>query len=289
MGLSALQPGAIPARKNGDVGADKPRERLLLRSAVRPRSSLPVSGSADRSATIRQHARVGISADVERLLLARSGGFCANPTCRGDLFPEVPGGHVATIKELAHIISQSPEGPRGDDALPPSERDTYDNILLLCSSCHTLVDKSKLTDTYDAELLRAWKRDQERRIREAVEVPHLESREELFRRVRGLLRENYTWWREYGPDKLADGHPMSEAANTWLTGARRVLIPNNWQIVRLLERNREYLSELELEVAERFKLHADLFASRHLAGEHDPTAPRFPAEMNEIFALRDDA
>ncbi len=98
-----------------------------------------------------------ISADVERMLLARSGGFCANPTCRADLFPELPAGHVATIKQLAHIIGQSPKGPRGNDPLPRAERDQYDNIILLCGSCHDLVDKMKLTETYDAELLREWK------------------------------------------------------------------------------------------------------------------------------------
>jgi hypothetical protein len=226
---------------------------------------------------------VAISADVERLLLARSGGFCGNPTCRQDLFPAVPGGHVATVKELAHIIPQSTQGPRGTDQVPESERDNYKNILLLCPNCHTLVDKMKLTETYDAALLAEWKHEQEQRIKDAVEVPHVESREELRAKVRSLIRENRSWWQQYGPDSPAAEHPLSEASETWLSGARRVLIPNNWQIVRLIERNAEYLSEDDLEVAARFKLHADAFAARHLGGEIDPYAPRFPREMDEIF------
>jgi hypothetical protein len=80
---------------------------------------------------------------------------------------------------------------------------------------------------------------------------------------------------------------MSEAVNTWLAGVRRVIIPNNWQIYRLIERNRDYLTEGELDVVERFRLHAELFANRHLAGEHEPNAPRFPREMNEIFGPTD--
>jgi hypothetical protein len=226
---------------------------------------------------------MAITADVERLLLARSGGFCANPTCRADLFPDLEGGAIATIKELAHIIAQSPSGPRGNDPLPLTERDEYDNIALLCPNCHTLVDKMKLSETYDAELLREWKRQQEQRVRDAVDVPTLGSRDELVDSVRALLRQNRAWWREYGPDRLATGHPMSEAAQTWLAGARRVLIPNNWQIVRLIERNRQYLTEEELEVVERFRLHAELFANRHLGGEYVPGAPRFPQEMDDIF------
>ena len=226
---------------------------------------------------------MAITADVERLLLARSGGFCANPTCRVDLFPAIRGGAIATIKQLAHIIAQSTSGPRGDDPLPLAERDQYDNIVLLCPNCHDLVDKMKLTETYDAELLREWKTEQERRVRDAVDVPTLESRDELISRVRALLRQNRVWWQEYGPDRLAEGHPMSEAADTWLAGVRRVLIPNNWQIYRLIERNSQCLTEAELEVAEKFRLHAELFANRHLAGEYEPGAPRFPREMDEIF------
>jgi hypothetical protein len=144
----------------------------------------------------------------------------------------------------------------------------------------------KLGDIYDAELIREWKSDQERRIREAVDVPQLASREALFDRVRALLRENRTWWETYGPESPAAAHPLSEASGTWLSGVRRVIIPNNWQISRLLERNSDYLNEAELGVAATFKLHADAFANKHLAGETDPYAPMFPHEMNEIFSLQ---
>lgn len=236
---------------------------------------------------MRQHAPMAISASVQRLLLARSGGFCANPACRANLFPDIPGGRVATIRQLAHIIAQSPRGPRGDDPLPVTERDVYDNIVLLCANCHELVDKMSLSETYDAELLREWKQEQERRIRDAVEVPRLESRDELINRVRALLRQNRVWWKQYGPESEAARHPMSEAVNTWLAGVRRVIIPNNWQIYRLIERNSDYLTESELEVAERFRLHAETFADRHLAGERDPSAPRFPKEMDDIFGPTD--
>jgi hypothetical protein len=116
---------------------------------------------------------MAISADVERLLLGRSGGYCANPGCRANLFPEIESGAVATVTEMAHIISRSDRGPRGSPDVPSSERDEYANIILLCPRCHTLVDKMKATDVYDAELLAEWKRQQEQRIREAVDVPQL--------------------------------------------------------------------------------------------------------------------
>lgn len=228
---------------------------------------------------------MAISADVERLLLARSGGHCGNPNCRADLFPEITGGHVATVTEMAHIIARSEAGPRGESEVPLSERDTYANIILLCPTCHTLVDKMKVTGFYDAELLTEWKRQTEARIRNAVDVPQLESREQLIERVRELMRENRVWWETYGPESPAADDPLSEAPRRWLEEVRRVLIPNNWAIARLIERNRNYLNEDELEVAAKFKLHADAFATKHLTGEADPYAPRFPTEMDEIFKL----
>lgn len=226
---------------------------------------------------------MAISADVERMLLARSGGFCGNPTCRADLFPEVPGGKVATLQELAHIIPQSDAGPRGDEAIPGSERDEYGNIVLLCPNCHTLVDKMKLSETYDADLLREWKAQQERRIRDSVNVPRLESREELFSRIRALLRENRAYWERYGPDSPAADHPLSEASDTWVRNIRLVMIPNNWQILALAQENEDHLAEDELRVLADFKVHADAFSRRHLEGEIDPHAPRFPVAMAELF------
>lgn len=141
----------------------------------------------------------------------------------------------------------------------------------------------KLRNVYDEELLAEWKRQHEERIRQAVDVPHLGSREELVERVRELMRENRAWWERYGPESPAADDPLSEAPRLWLREVRRVLIPNNWAIARLIERNREYLDDNEREVAATFKVHAEAFAAKHLTGEPDPYAPRFPSEMDEIF------
>jgi hypothetical protein len=219
------------------------------------------------------------------MLFARSGGFCANPTCRADLFPMQPKGKVASLGELAHVIAQSDAGPRADPSVPRSARDAYENILLLCPTCHRMVDKMDLNDIYDAELLREWKRDQERRIAQAVDVPRFESRDELVREIDRLLRENRAWFDHYGPSSPAASDPLSEASRVWLREVRRVLIPNNWRIVRLLEVHWDLLSTDERALAAKYKVHAEAFAQNHLSGERDPNAPRFPEEMNEVFSL----
>jgi hypothetical protein len=228
---------------------------------------------------------MAISSDVQRKLLARSGGRCGNPNCRRDLFPDVHPSKIAGVVEMAHIIAQSEKGARGAGELPESERDEYENIILLCPNCHTVIDKMKLEDLYDEELIKEWKRQHEERIREAVEVPRVDSREELVTRVRDLMRENRAWWEHYGPDSpAARDDPLSEAPRLWLREVRRVLIPNNWEIIHLVERNRDHLTEEELDVTAKFKVHAEAFATKHLTGEADPYAPQFPVEMDEIFS-----
>jgi hypothetical protein len=61
-------------------------------------------------------------ADMKRLLL-ESGGICAFPGCRRPLVsadePEESG---AVIADVAHIVAESREGPRGGEPLSEEER-----------------------------------------------------------------------------------------------------------------------------------------------------------------------
>ena len=71
-----------------------------------------------------------------KILWGRSGNRCA--ICKIELTPD---GEVETIGEIAHIVSRTQQGPRGDDILPLSKRDEYSNLILLCPNHHTEIDK----------------------------------------------------------------------------------------------------------------------------------------------------
>jgi hypothetical protein len=45
--------------------------------------------------------------------------------------------------ESAHIIAEKIGGPRGDAELPESLRNSYLNLILLCPTCHTKIDKAQ--------------------------------------------------------------------------------------------------------------------------------------------------
>lgn len=73
-----------------------------------------------------------------KMLWGRSGNRCA--ICKIELTPV---GSKSLLGEMAHIIADKPKGPRGESHLTPEQRDEYDNLILLCPTHHTLIDKNE--------------------------------------------------------------------------------------------------------------------------------------------------
>lgn len=72
--------------------------------------------------------------------------------------------------------------------MPRTERDTADNVILACESCHEEIDDQLATGILDVEALMALKADHESRIRHVVTLP--DDRRSLVLRVVGQLRGN---------------------------------------------------------------------------------------------------
>jgi hypothetical protein len=89
---------------------------------------------------------VPITPTTIKRLFARSGNKCALPRCAAVL---VEGEHV--VAEICHIRARRKAGPRFDPTLSSEERDSFGNLLLLCPTCHTLVDKDR--ESYSTEVL----------------------------------------------------------------------------------------------------------------------------------------
>lgn len=102
-----------------------------------------------------------------RILYQKSGNRCAFPGCPKTLVHNSEGAddHVV-LSEVAHIVAQSPDGPRGDHPLPMPRRDRYDNLILLCEEHHTIVDTQ--VHTYTVERLHQMKADHEALIAQAT-------------------------------------------------------------------------------------------------------------------------
>lgn len=83
------------------------------------------------------------------MLWGRAASRCA--FCQAELIGEATEADPAcVIGEECHIVAASPDGPRGDSAVPLDQRDNYENLILLCPTHHKLVDSQSSTHTVQA-------------------------------------------------------------------------------------------------------------------------------------------
>src|SRR4051812_34233999 len=97
---------------------------------------------------VREGPIVSINLAARKMLWGRARNQCAYPSCTQELIHELADvgntGDVATpivLGEEAHIRSGKVDGPRYDADYPPELVDLYNNLILLCGTHHTLVDK----------------------------------------------------------------------------------------------------------------------------------------------------
>lgn len=101
---------------------------------------------------VRSGEPVAIDARTKQILWGRAGARCSFPSCRSVLVQDASNGDRAVLSgENAHIVSQSPDGPRGREKVPGSAMDGYENLLLLCLPHHDIVDTQ--VNTYPVEKL----------------------------------------------------------------------------------------------------------------------------------------
>lgn len=212
-------------------------------------------------------------------LFAASGGFCQNPACSHELFMD-EGNKPIHIAEMAHVFAANDKGPRAKPALSEQERGAFENLILLCPTCHTKIDKAP--DAYPDDLIFKWKRQHAEKLNALFGVKRFENRRNARKAIEGLLRENRQIFEDYGPhiDEAAD--PESGAAERWHRKMLHSIIPNNRRLLAQSEANKHLLSEGETKALEQFRQHIDDLEARHLEDFKDG-ASRFPAAMSNIF------
>jgi hypothetical protein len=102
-----------------------------------------------------------------KVLFGASGNQCAHPDCTNPVIaPGTSVSHAAVVARICHIYAASDDGPRGKPGLIAAERNSPDNLVLMCGHHHPLVDKQ--WQTYPADQLKAWKKTHEAKFQQGT-------------------------------------------------------------------------------------------------------------------------
>ena len=84
--------------------------------------------------------RKAIKPETYRVLYARSGNKCAFPGCCTPIFED----NNQLTGECCHIEAYSEGGPRFNMSLSDDDKNSYDNLILMCSRHHKIIDGNLL-------------------------------------------------------------------------------------------------------------------------------------------------
>lgn len=215
-----------------------------------------------------------------KLLWGRAAGICCNPSCRADLTSILQGTDNYNVGEMAHIIAKSAKGPRGKKK---GGSDKYENLLLLCPTCHRHIDKSP-EGTYTVDQLHSWKQEHESSIRLNMSEIVFENLIDLKNAVSMLLIENHLIWEQYGPEsKIAKEDLGSNAYQIWDLRKMDLIIPNNYKIINMVEANKKLLCLDDYRAFVSFKSHATSFEENQYC--RLSSYLQFPNEFAKRFQL----
>lgn len=212
-----------------------------------------------------------------KILWGRAAGRCSRPGCEQECIGFINSTGFTVIGEMAHVIAKKPDGPRG---LAGGGEDTYENLILLCPTHHTEIDKAP-EGVFTVELIREWKRAHEERVRNSFISPKCPDRYSLGRQIKRLLLENHAAWRQYGPECTeAQRNPISSLAEIWQLRKLDTVVPNNRRIIQLIEQNKELIDINDYSYCVAFKEHAEGF--EHSCYVRTEGVPRFPIEFQRL-------
>jgi hypothetical protein len=112
----------------------------------------------------KKASRKPIPNKVQNVLWGRTSGRCQYAGCNRLLIGEqISGARNANKSYIAHIVGDSPDGPRGDPVLSPKLAHDPDNLMLVCDEHHRVIDR-EMVDAHSVDVLREMKRRHEARI-----------------------------------------------------------------------------------------------------------------------------
>jgi hypothetical protein len=105
-------------------------------------------------------SRLAPKHSVIKRLVASCGNECAFPDCKVKLVAD-----ESFIGHLIHISAAEPDGPRYEINMSDEERRDFNNLMFMCPTHHSVIDKKSLVYKYPIETLKEYKRQHEDRMK----------------------------------------------------------------------------------------------------------------------------
>jgi hypothetical protein len=225
--------------------------------------------------------RKAIPLNLKLRLFSDSSGYCQKPDCLKALFPVEMGGDKH-IGEMAHVIPHGRSGPRHEERPSKFDPDAFENLILLCPTCHTIVDKAP--EAYPQSLMLEWKRNHLNSLAQSQGIKTYKSRTEVRSSILIRLQENKAIWEAYAPvdGSMYNCDPESMEALTWVRRMKSVILPNLYRIQSIIDANIDYTNPDEQKVIANYREHVRGLTERHICGIAG-SAVRFPPEMENLF------
>lgn len=142
------------------------------------------------------------------LIWSRSGYRCAK--CERELFvDEVDTDDPSLVGDIAHIVAEKEDGPRGKSPLTHQQRNLFSNLLLLCKEHHKVVDDNEAK--YTVEFLTEMKRKHEKKVRDTLSGPDKEKQRSIELYADYIERwetlANVQKWKVWTSYMLGSGQP----------------------------------------------------------------------------------
>ena len=190
---------------------------------------------------------MGASIPDIKKLWGLAAGRCSYPGCDTPCIDSGNDDRII-IGEMAHVISKRTGGGYN-----------YNNLILLCPTHHTEIDKSPDGTFTEDDILR-WKRNHETNVAEALTSPTFTKINEISKYIKKLLIENKNVWETCGPESAeAVANPLSNLAQLWILRKLETIIPNNRRIINAIRKNKKIFRDESYEISCKFIEHAEGF------------------------------
>jgi hypothetical protein len=186
---------------------------------------------------------------------------------------------------MAHICGEKLGANRHDPDHTVAARDDYQNLILLCPTHHTLIDRKENEPIFTVATLQEMKAAHEARVLERLDKDEFRTNVELARTILPLLEENKQSWAHYGPiSELARNQPYNDAVHAvWMSERLSGIVPNNRKIVDLLAEHKRRFDAHEQEAIAAFLVHARGYERWVEDAIPYAAVKRFPVKFDQLI------